>query len=349
MARVKTTAKTNPGRFFENYQLGEVINHAVPRTVGAGERALYHALYPARHALYSSDAFAQGCGLRASPLDDMIAFHIVFGKTVPDISLNAVANLGYAQGRWLAPVWPGDTLRSRSEVIGLKQNSNGKTGVVYVRTTGTNQNKTDVLEYVRWVMVRKGDVDAAAPETVVPDLPKALSADQLVVPKGLDFTGYDFAAAGETHRWGDYTIGERIDHVDGVTVEEAEHMMATRLWQNTAKVHFDISARPDGSRLIYGGHVISLARALSFNGLANAQMMVGLNSGAHANPCLSGDTVRAWSEVLDKGDTDAPGVGAVRLRLVATKGGAPFALRGEDGKYLPEVLLDLDYWALMPV
>ena len=216
----------------------------MPRTVKDGERALYHALYPARHALYSSDQFAQSCGLPASPLDDMITFHIVFGKTVPDVSLNAVANLGYAQGRWLAPVWPGDTLRSESEVIGLKQNSNGKTGVVYVRTTGFNQNDTKVLEYVRWVMVRKRDADAPAPEMVVPDLPKALTVDDLSIPETLDFSNYDFTLAGEAHRWDDYTVGEMIDHVDGVTVEEAEHMMATRLWQNTAKVHFDTSARP---------------------------------------------------------------------------------------------------------
>ncbi|QUJ76880.1 MaoC family dehydratase [Sulfitobacter albidus] len=343
------TTKTNAGRFFEDYAVGDTLHHAVPRTVGAGERALYHALYPARHALYSSDLFAQSCGLPASPLDDLVAFHTVFGKSVPDVSLNAVANLGYAQGRWLAPVWPGDTLRSVSEVIGVKQNSNGKTGVVYVRTRGINQHGADVLDYVRWVMVRKRNADAPAPDPVVPDLPKALAASDLVIPDGLDFTRYDFALAGEPHRWGDYAVGEIIDHVDGVTVEEAEHMMATRLWQNTAKVHFDTSARPDGSRLIYGGHVISMARALSFNGLANAQMIVGLNGGAHANPCLAGDTIRAWSEVLDRAETAAPGVGAIRLRLVATKGGAPFALRGEDGKYLPEVLLDLDYWALMPL
>jgi 2-methylfumaryl-CoA hydratase len=278
----------------------------------------------------------------------MIAFHVIFGKTVPDVSLNAVANLGYAQGRWLLPVWPGDTLRSQSEVIGVKQNSNGKTGVVYVRTTGLNQHDEAVMEYVRWVMVRKRDVDAPAPETVVPELPKAIAASDLVIPKGLVFSNYNFDLAGEPHRWGDYEIGEKIDHVDGVTIEEAEHMMATRLWQNTAKVHFDTSARPDGSRLIYGGHVISMARALSFNGLANAQMVVGLNAGAHANPCLSGDTIRAWSEVIDKAETPAPGVGAIRLRLVATKGGTPFELRGEDGKYLPTVLLDLDYWALIP-
>ena len=338
--------KTNPGRFFEDYAVGDVIPHAVPRTVSGGERAFYHALYPARGALYSSDEFARLCGLPASPVDDLITFHTVFGKTVPDISLNAVANLGYADGRWLAPVYPGDTLTAVSEVIGVKQNSNGKSGVVWVRTTGRNQRGEDVLSYVRWVMVRKRG-DGPAPDAVIPDLPAAVAPGDLVVPKGLDFTRYDFALAGEPHRLTSYGVGEIIDHVDGVTVEEAEHMLATRLWQNTAKVHFDATQRPDGKRLIYGGHVISLARALSFSGLANAQMIVALNGGAHANPCFAGDTVRAWSEVLDTAETEAPGVGAIRLRLVATKGQAG-VLRGDDGKYRPDVLLDLDYWALMP-
>lgn len=342
-------AKTNAGRFFEDYAVGRRIDHAVPRSVSGGERALYHALYPARHAVYSSDQFAQSCGLAASPIDDLAAFHVVFGKTVPDVSLNAVANLGYAEGRWLRPVWPGDTLRASSEVIGVKQNSNGKTGVVWVRTRGMNQRDETVLEYVRWVMVRKGDIAAPAPATVVPELRPVVAPQDLVIPEGLDFTGYDFSLAGEPHRWGDYEVGETIDHVDGVTIEEAEHMMATRLWQNTAKVHFDATFRPDGQRLIYGGHVISMARALSFNGLANAQMIVGLNAGAHANPCFAGDTIRAWSEVVDKAELAAPGVGALRLRLVATRGGAPFALRGADGAYLPEVLLDLDYWVLCPL
>lgn len=338
--------KTNPGRFFEDYTLGEVIRHAVPRTVGQGERALYHALYPARGALYSSDGFARSVGLAASPLDDLVAFHTVFGKTVPDISLNAVANLGYAEGRWLKPVWPGDTLRSESEVIGLKETSSGATGVVWVRTRGLNQLRDVVLEYVRWVMVRKRRREVVVPVSV-PELSPVVAPEALVVPEGLDFSRYEFGLAGEPHRWGDYAVGEVIDHVDAVTIEEAEHMLATRLWQNTSKVHFDVGQREDGRRLIYGGHVISLARALSFNGLANAQMMVALNAGAHANPCFAGDTVRAWSEVLDKAETSAPGVGALRLRLVATKGRAG-DLRGADGKYLPEVLLDLDYWALVP-
>ncbi len=341
--------KTSAGRFFEDYALGQVIDHAVPRTISGGERALYHALYPARHAIYSSDEFARACGLPAAPLDDLAGFHLVFGKSVPDISINAVANLGYAEGRFLRPVMQGDTLRASSEVIGLKQNSSGKTGVVWVRTRGTDQTGACVMEFVRWVMVRKRDADAPAPDTVVPDLAKALDPQDLVLPEGLDFTGYDFAQSGEPHRLADYEVGETIDHVDGVTVEEAEHMLATRLWQNTAKVHFDATSRPDGQRLIYGGHVISMARALSFNGLANAQMIVGLNGGSHANPCFAGTTIRAWSEVLDKAETDRPGVGALRLRLVATSGAEPFQLRDAAGKYRPEVLLDLDYWALVPV
>ena len=340
--------KTTKGRFFEDYRVGEVIDHAVPRTISGGERAMYHALYPARGALYSSDEFARACGLPRSPVDDLIAFHVVFGKSVPDISVNAVANLGYAQGRFLAPVYEGDTLRASSEVIGLKQNSNGKSGVVYVRTRGQNQRGEDVLDYVRWVMVRKGNLDAPAPEAVVPDLPEVVDPATLVVPAGLHFRDYACDLAGSRHLWGDYAVGEKIDHVDGMTMEEAEHMLATRLWQNTSKVHFDRTQRVDAKLLAYGGHVISVARALSFNGLANAQMIAAINAGSHVNPCFAGDTIRAWSEVLDRAETGVPGVGALRLRTVATKGD-PFVLRGAEGKYHRDVLLDFDYWVLMPV
>ena len=182
-----------------------------------------------------------------------------------------------------------------------------------------------------------------------PTLAPVVEPADLVVPAGLDFTSYDFAAAGEPHRYADYEVGEKIDHVDGVTLTDAEHMMATRLWQNTAKVHFNTEARADGTRLVYGGHVISLARALSFNGLANAQLIAAINAGSHVAPAFAGDTIYAWSEVLDKAETPAPGVGALRLRLVATKGrDEAMTLRDDEGKYAAGVLLDLDYWALVP-
>jgi 2-methylfumaryl-CoA hydratase len=341
--------KTNPGNFFEDFAIGQRIQHAVPRTVTEGDRALYGALYPTRFAIPSSVEFARQVGLDPHPVEELIAFHIAFGKTVPDISLNAVANLGYAECRFHRSVVPGDTLSTSSEVIGLKQNSNATSGVVYVRSTALNQRGEIALEWVRWVMVHKRDQDRAAPATVIPPLASAVAAEDLIVPAGLDFTDYDFAAAGESHRLDAYTIGEKIDHVDGTTLSDVEHMMATRLWQNTAKLHVNTEARPDGRRLIYGGHVISMARALSFNGLANAQVIAAINAGAHVSPAYAGDTLYAWSEVLDKADTGAPGIGALRLRLVATRGrDESMTLRSSDGKYAEGVLLDLDYWALLP-
>jgi 2-methylfumaryl-CoA hydratase len=346
------TAKIMTGNFFEDFRIGQQLVHATPRTVTVGDTALYQALYGSRFAVTSGETFARGLGLERMPLDSMLVFHVVFGKTVPDVSLNAVANLGYAAGVFGAPVYPGDTLTTTSEVIGLKENSNGRTGVVYVHSVGVNQDGETVLDYVRWVMVNKRDASVPAPEPVVPSLPDAVPVDKLVVPYSID--GYDTALAGSPFLWDDYEVGERIDHVDGMTIEEAEHMMATRLYQNTAKVHFNQHVEGqgrNGRRIVYGGHVISLARALSFNGLGNALSIAAINGGTHANPTFAGHTVYAWSEVLDR--IELPGrsdVGALRLRTVATKDRAcaDFPLRGEDGKYLPEVVLDLDYTVLMP-
>ena len=350
MDHVDRAPKTRRGNMFEDFRLGQVLRHATPRTLGEGDRALYGALYPTRFALTSSDAFARACGLKRAPLDPLIGFHVAFGKTVPDISLNAIANLGYADCRILRPLHPGDEIAASSEVIGLKQTSNGRSGIVWVRSTAVDAAGEPVATWVRWVLVRKGAPDAPAPEPHVPDLPAAVSPEALTVPAGLDFDGHDDTLSGSPHRWEDYAPGEIIDHVDGVTVQEAEHMMATRLWQNTARVHFDANARDDGRPLVYGGHVISLARALSFNGLANAHWIAAINGGSHVNPCFAGDTVYARSEVIEKAATANPTVGALRLRLVAVKGGSAGTgpLKGPDGRHADGVLLDLDYWALMP-
>jgi 2-methylfumaryl-CoA hydratase len=203
-------------------------------------------------------------------------------------------------------------------------------------------------------MVHKRDEAAPAPGDHVPRLPTALEPNLLgeACPP-IDVAAYDFALAGSAHKFGDYQVGEKIDHVDGATVEEAEHQIATRLYQNTARVHFNQFIEGQGRfgrRLIYGGHVISVARALSFNGLANAFHIAAINGGRHVAPLLAGGTVFAWSEVLAK--AELPGradVGALRLRTVATRDRpcADFPFKNDDD-YDPAVLLDLDYWVLMP-
>ncbi|MEQ8824066.1 MAG: MaoC family dehydratase [Filomicrobium sp.] len=349
------TTKTNPGNYFEDFTPGQLIKHATPRTVTTGDAALYMGLYGPRFGVQSSDALARAIGYPQAPLDDLLVFHTVFGKTVPDISLNAVANLGYADCRFLKPVYPGATLSTVSEVIGVKENSNGKTGTVYVRSTGSDENGEQVLQYVRWVMVRKRDTGSPAPEPVVPELPDRVDPSQLgkALPE-LDLSNYDYDLAGSPHRWGDYEVGEKIDHVDGMTVEEAEHQIATRLYQNTAKVHFNQHTEAQGRfgrRLIYGGVVISLARALSFNGLGNAFHLAAINAGRHVAPLFAGNTVYAWSEVLEK--AEIPGradVGALRIRLAATRDEpcAGHPLKDADGKYHESVILDLDAWVLLP-
>ena len=347
-------SKARQGNYFEDFRLGKVIEHATPRTVSAGDISLYTALYGSRFAVQSSDAFAAAIGYPESPIDDLLVFHIVFGKTVPDISLNAVANLGYAECRFLKPVYPGDTLSATSEVIGLRENSNKQSGVVYVRTTGRDQSGAPVLQYVRWVMVRKRDEAAPAPGEHVPELKKVVDPSELgaALPP-LSVAGYNTALSGGAHRWGDYEIGEKIDHLDGMTIEEAEHQLATRLYQNTAKVHFNQHEQGQGRfgrRLIYGGHIISLARALSFNGLENAFHIAAINAGRHVSPAFAGDTIYAWSEVLDKARLPREDVGALRLRLVAVKDrpAAGFPFKSGD-HYDASVLLDLDLWVLIPL
>ena len=344
--------KSSSGNFLEDFHVGQEIRHATPRTVTVGDVALYAALYGTRFAVQSSDAFAKACGYWAAPVDDLLVFHVVFGKSVPDISLNAVANLGYAECQFLRAVYPGDTLSAASEVIGIKENSSGETGVVHVRTTGANQRGEVVLRFARWVMVRKRDRASRIEGGAAPALAPLVDAATLgtAVP---ELQHYDRGLAGSAHGFADYEVGERIDHMDGMTVEEAEHQLATRLYQNTARVHFNNHAEARGRfgrRLIYGGHVISLARALSFNGLANAFHIAAINGGRHVAPLFAGDTVYAWSEI--KAKAEIPGrsdVGALRILTRASKNIESATLQIEDGG--PDkagVILELDYWAVLP-
>ena len=191
-------------------------------------------------------------------------------------------------------------------------------------------------------------------EPMVPKTASSVAPSALIVPANLTLAAYDDIAAGSPYRWEDYEAGERIDHVSGITLEDSDHMFSTRLYQNTARVHFDAYAGKNtrfGRRLAYGGHVISLARALSFNGLANGFRVAAINAGSHVAPTFGGDTIYAWSEVLEKAPLPGrPDVGGLRVRTIAAKDCPCDSWPGRraDGKYHPAVVLDLDYWLLVP-
>lgn len=351
-------AQFNQGRFFEDFTLGETIVHATPRTVTEGDASLYIGLTGSRHIMHCAKHFAHALGFADKTIDDLLAFHIAFGKSVPDISVNAVANLGYAEIKFSHPVYAGDTLTTETEVIGLKENSSGKNGIVYVRSTSFNQNHKAVLSWVRWVMVHKNDPNAATPETTIPQLDKVVSVEDLIIPPELDANDFDTTATGSPRLWEDFEHGERLNHPAGMTVDDSDHTLATKLYQNNAKLHFDALAMKDttfGKRLMYGGHVISVCRALSYDGLENALFIAAINAGTHANPSFGGDTFYTWSEVLEK--WEIPGrsdIGALRLRMVGLKNQTADSLDTThvdvDGKqqYHANVVLDLDYTVLMP-
>jgi 2-methylfumaryl-CoA hydratase len=347
--------KTNLGNFFEDFRVGQEIVHATPRTVTAGDVALYTALFGSRFALHSSDQFASLLGYRQAPIDDLLVFHIVFGKTVADISLNAIANLGYAEVKFGAVVYPGDSLRTITKVIGLKENSSHQSGVVYVHSTGFNQKDEKVVEFIRWVMVKKRHFDSPEPEAVLPHKADQVQVDHLTIPPFLTMKNYPLEWAGSPYFWDDYERGESLDHHDGITVEEAEHMMATRLYQNNAKIHFNQHSESTsrfGRRLIYGGHVISLARSLSFNGLANGFRIVAINGGRHIAPLFAGNTVYAWSFVKEKITIpNRDDIGALRIVTRATKDfpcdSFPILEDHQKGDH-PSLILELDYTVLFP-
>ncbi|MPZ99277.1 MAG: hypothetical protein GEU80_08040 [Dehalococcoidia bacterium] len=333
--------------------------HATPRTITEGDQSLYIALTASRYPLFCDAEFARSLGFRRELVNDLLVFHIVFGNSVPDISLNAIANLGYADMRFGVPVYPGDTLTSVTTVLGQRESSGGDTGVTWVRTTGLNQRGEEVLTFIRWVLMNKRDPSTATGANEVPETPPVVLPDALHVPADLDLSRFDAKATGGRWWWEDYEPGERIHHVEGVAIEEAEHQMAARLYQNTARAHFNAYALQGtrfGRRVVYGGHIISMARELSFNGLEKVVRILAFNAGTHSNPTFAGDTVFAWTDVLERIDLGRQDAGALRLRLVAVKNSdpateeQPFKEADASGRerYHPNVVLDLDYTVLVP-
>ena len=349
-----TSTKINAGRFFEDFVLNEVIQHACPRTITAGDCALYIGLYGSRNPLHCSEPFAQSLGYKTTPVDNLLAFHIAFGKTVPDISVNAIANLGYAEARFIQPVFVGDTLSTSSQVIGLKQNSNGNSGVVWVRSTAVNQHNLPVMSWVRWVMLHKNNLTAPAPAAVIPTLQAFVPVDKLQLSPYTSAKYFHANATGGQYFWEDYQANERINHVAGMTINPADHTMATRLYQNNARLHFDDHMMKDssfGQRLVYGGVVMSICRSLSFEGLENALSILAINAGTHANPSFAGDTIYTATEVIDVWELPRRNdIGALRLRMIGIKNRLPTDLTDikPNGKYHENVVLDLDYTVTMP-
>ncbi|MPZ87734.1 MAG: MaoC family dehydratase [Nitriliruptorales bacterium] len=150
------------GRFFEDFQEGVTYEHAGGRTVDGTDNAWFTLLTNNTNEIHYNSHYAE-TGLYGKRLvNSCLTLAIVTGLSVPGLSRNAAANLGWDDVRLPAPVFEGDTLRARSTVTGLRPSrSRPEVGIVQVSTEGYKQDGTVVITFDRTIMVYRRDAQAA--------------------------------------------------------------------------------------------------------------------------------------------------------------------------------------------
>ena len=146
------------GRFFEDFEVGDIYEHPLGRTVTTTDNAWFTLLTQNTSPLHFDHNYARGTEFGAPLVDSTFTLALVTGQSVTDVSQNVFANLGWDEVRLPAPVFEGDTIYSRSEVLEKRESgSRRNVGIVAVKTTGYNQDGETVITFERTVMVYKRD------------------------------------------------------------------------------------------------------------------------------------------------------------------------------------------------
>jgi itaconyl-CoA hydratase len=146
------------GRFFEDFEVGDVYEHPLGRTVTTTDNMWFTLLTQNTAPIHVDHAYAEKTEFGKPLVDSTFTLALVTGQSVSDVSQNVFANLGWDEVRLPAPVFEGDTIYSRSEVLERRESrSRPDVGIVKVKTTGYNQDGKTVLTFMRTVMVYKRD------------------------------------------------------------------------------------------------------------------------------------------------------------------------------------------------
>jgi acyl dehydratase len=144
------------GRVFEDFDVGDVYEHALGRTVLAVDNSWFTLLTQNTNPIHFDAAYAAKTEFGRPLVDSTFTLALVTGQSVSDISQNAMANLGWDEVRLPHPVFEGDTIYSRSEVMEKRESaSRPNVGIVKFKTTGFNQDGVTVIEFIRTVMIYK--------------------------------------------------------------------------------------------------------------------------------------------------------------------------------------------------
>jgi itaconyl-CoA hydratase len=146
------------GRFFEDFEVGDVYEHPLGRTVLAADNVWFTLLTQNTAKIHFDAHYASRTEWGKPLVDSTFTLALVTGQSVTDVSQNVMANLGWDHVRLPNPVFEGDTIYSRSEVLEARESkSRENVGIVRVRTTGVNQDGTEVITFERTLLVYKRD------------------------------------------------------------------------------------------------------------------------------------------------------------------------------------------------
>jgi itaconyl-CoA hydratase len=144
------------GRFFDDFEVGDVYEHPLGRTVTTTDNAWFTLLTQNTAAIHFDRHYAEQTEFGQPLVDSTFTLALVTGQSVIDVSQNVFANLGWDEVRLPAPVFEGDTIYSQSEVLEKRESkSRPGVGIVKVKTTGFNQDGEVVITFNRTIMVYK--------------------------------------------------------------------------------------------------------------------------------------------------------------------------------------------------
>jgi len=150
------------GRVYEDFEVGDVYTHPLGRTILSADNLWFTLLTQNTNPIHFDHAYAAKTEFKRPLVDSTFTLALVTGQSVSDISQNAMANLGWDEVRLPNPVFEGDTIYSRSEVLEKRESASRRNvGIVRFRTTGFNEHGTVVIEFTRTVMIyKRGEVPA---------------------------------------------------------------------------------------------------------------------------------------------------------------------------------------------
>lgn len=290
------------GPWFEELERGQIFDDAPGLTVTAGHAALHQALVGDRLRLALDAALCREVTGRTTPLvHPNLVCDVAIGQSTGP-SQRVRGNLFY-RGLVLArPVFVGETLRTRTEIVGLKQNRRRAgapaSGLVAMRVRTTDEDGEPVLDFWRCPMIPLRD----------PDADTGYADDFNEIPQGLDPTRLGDATP---HDWqldrlraavpGPYhdelEAGRTFVVEAGETVTGAPELARATL--NVATAHTDATLSLHGRRLVYGGHTISIAAAHATRAIPAIATIVAWRSCEHLAPVFEGDVLRTEVDVVD--------------------------------------------------